>query len=227
MTMLGRESIQDFQKCRHVCQNWKVMMSQMTKCDKATIIRQAESLAAKTRKKLEVLPHLPEITTAASLAHHGLLGSLKDIWLEHVDLSSVPAEHLASLASCVTGGVFILNLDNCDMISFLDSVKCIWLSISSQTLSSEETRALVRVMESRVERVGLGSYGEVSLDITALTQYSGQGKCGEVRCYNDTADRYREEVRSWAQRIELQDFQDTFIRNFWRYRAIVLVFHFV
>ena len=45
----------------------------------------------------------------------------------------------------------------------------------------------------------LGYYGEVSLDITALTQYSGQGKCGVVKCWYGTADRYREELSSWAQ----------------------------
>ena len=50
-------------------------------------------------------PLLPEIMAAASLAHHGLLGSVECMWLNCVDLASVPAEHLASLASCVTMGV--------------------------------------------------------------------------------------------------------------------------
>ena len=83
MTMLGRESLQDFQKCRHVCLNWNVMLSQMTKCDKATIIRPAESLAAKIREKLAIInkARLPEITTAASLAHNGLLGSVEEMVL--------------------------------------------------------------------------------------------------------------------------------------------------
>ena len=55
---------------------------------------------------------------------------------------------------------------------------------------SEATLALVRAMV-HVERVLLG--GEVSLDIRALTQYSGQGRCREVRWTCDTADRYRAE----------------------------------
>ena len=38
----------------------------------------------------------------ASLAHHGLLSSVRKMKLRHVDLSSVPAQHLASLVSCVT-----------------------------------------------------------------------------------------------------------------------------
>ena len=52
-----------------------------------------------------------------------------------------------------------------------------------------------------VERVELGFVGDVSLDIITLTQYSGQGKCGMVMCFDVTADRYREEVRGWAQCI--------------------------
>ena len=56
-------------------------------------------------------------------------------------------------------------------------------------------------METRVESVELGNGGEVKLDIRALTQYSGQGKCRKVWCFADTAARYIEDVRSWAQRI--------------------------
>ena len=149
-------------------------------------------------------PFLPEITTAASLAQHGLLRSVMWMRLKNVDLASVPAESLASLASCVTRNVDIHNVRNCDIISIMNHVKCEGLSISRQSLSSEETQALVRAMESNVEWVQLGYGdgrwdGEVILDITALTQYSGQGKCGVVKCWYGTADRYREELSSWAQ----------------------------
>ena len=61
----------------------------------------------------------------------------------------------------------------CDLVSFLDNLKCKLLNIS---LSNEETRPLVRSMESHVEEVDLGVGGDVSLDIMGLTQYSGQGK---------------------------------------------------
>ena len=87
------------------------------------------------------------------------------------------------------------------MTNILDSVKCEDLYIRSQSLSNEETRALVRAMESGVEVVQLGDWGEVSLDISALTQYCGRGKCGLVACYDDTAGSYWEEVRHWAHRI--------------------------
>ena len=118
-----------------------------------------------------------------------------------IDLASVPAEHLASLASCVTWTVDINGVSNYDIISLLNSVKCERLYISNHSLSSEETGALVRAMETRVEKVRLGIGGDVSLDIRALTQYSGQGKCQWVQCDYETADKYREEVRSWAEKI--------------------------
>ena len=210
MTMMGRESLQAIQKCRQVCHSWNVMISQMTKYDKAIIIREAESLAATIREKWrypgqeEAL--LSEISIAASLAHHGLLGSMKVMDLCDVDLASVPAEHLASLASCVTRRVFIINVSN--IVNILDNVKCKWLDISNQTLSSEETRALVRAMQSRVMEVSLGFLGKVSVDMTALTQYSGQGRCVGVRYEGsygegsgETAARNLEQLRCWAQRI--------------------------
>ena len=36
----------------------------------------------------------------------------------------------------------------------------------------------------------------------ALTQYNGQGRCYGMEFSGDTADKYTEEVRSWAQRID-------------------------
>ena len=100
-------------------------------------------------------PLLPEITTAASLAHHGLLRSVEWMRLRDVDLSSVPAEHLASLASCVTDNVYIRNVNNTDLTSILDSSKSGVLAIINQSLSTEETRAVVRAM-ANVAEVALG-----------------------------------------------------------------------
>ena len=118
--------------------------------------------------------------------------------LPNVDLTSVPAEHLASLASSVTGRVTIMNVSGSDwdLVTILDSVKSEELVICRQSLDSEETQALVRAMESRVERVRL--YYKVTLDIRDLMEYSGQGKCRKMGCYNDTAPRYREQLRTWA-----------------------------
>ena len=120
-----------------------------------------------------------------------MLNSVTWINLKNDDLVSIPSEHLASLVSCVKLWVEIEDVRNGDIISTLARLKCEMLRISSQTLSSEETRALVRAMETGVENVELGFSGEVSLDITALTQYSGQGKCRWLTCCRNTRNRYR------------------------------------
>ena len=199
--MLGLKNIEEVQKCRKVCHTWNMIISQVTKYKKEIIKRNAESLVNRIRADW-ILNHftlLPEIISAASLAHHGMLGSVDVMSLLNVNLSSVANNHLTSLASCMMKCVYIHNVSNCDLVSILDSLKCTGLRISCQTLSSEETRALVRAMESRVEEVELGEWGDLSLDITALTQYSGQGMCRHVYCMGGTA-LYRE-VRSWAERI--------------------------
>ena len=51
-------------------------------------------------------------------------------------------------------------------------------------------------MESGVEEVVLND--KVTLDIRDLMEYSGRGKCREVECFRDTADRYKEQLRTWA-----------------------------
>ena len=162
-----------------------------------------ESLAARIRAKWEYWynnPSLPEITTAASLAHHGFLGSVKVMVLEDVDLASVPAEHLASLAACATERVVIQNVSNTDLTSILDSSNSDELYIDKQSLSTRETRAMVRAM-ANVEEVMLGFMGEVTLDISTLVTYDGRGKCERVLFTNNTAVKYREEVQRWAKRI--------------------------
>ena len=114
----------------------------------------------------------------------------------YINLSSVPAENLASLVSCVTGLLHIRNISGCGLGPILDSVQSEWLVIFGQSLGSEETRALVRAMESGVEIVELS--GELTLDIKAMIEYSGQGKCREVWCYIDTGV-FKEDLRTWAQ----------------------------
>ena len=110
-----------------------------------------------------------KLMCAASLAHHGLLYSVARLDLRDVDLSPVPAQHLASLASCVTRELSIRNVSGCDMVSILTSVKCQELHIRWQSLGREETKALVQAMETRVEKLILGEM--VTLDPEALDEY--------------------------------------------------------
>ena len=91
--------------------------------------------------------NVEEIICCASLAHHGLLGSVDIMRLLGIDLSQVPTQHLASLASCVTGDLFIQNVSGCDLVSILDSLNCQVL----RRLSRKETRAMVQAMESHCE----------------------------------------------------------------------------
>ena len=130
-----------------------------------------------------------DVICAASLAHHGMLKSLEELCLTDVDLSPVPAQHLASLASCVTRFLYIQNASGRDLVSLLSSLKGEELYITSQSLGWEETRALVQAMESGVKEVTLSD--GVTLDMEALSEYSGQGVCSKVDCgvNTDTAAR--------------------------------------
>lgn len=192
------------------------MISQMAKSKKDIIRRKAETQADQImeeaeRRRWNIYPSgelklefrfpesLSKIVTAASLAYHGMLGSVKWMFLEDVDL--------ASLVLCATKCVDIRNVSN--IINILDNIRCKYLEITRQTLSSEETYALVRAMESRVEVVTMGFGGGVSLDCKTLTQFSEQGKCREFVCWVENADRSWKEVSSWAQRrIEWYVFED-------------------
>ena len=83
---------------------------------------------------------MSELICGASLAHHGLLGSVDRLSLYEVDLPpEVPAEHLASLTSCVTGELHIENvIVNADaavcgfyLVSILRSLNCQLLTFRS------------------------------------------------------------------------------------------------
>ena len=130
---------------------------------------------------------IEELTCSASLAEQGLLGSMSSLALKDVDLSSVPANHMSSLVASVTTFILIENVSGCDLVNLLTSLKSTKLVISRQSLSEEETRALVQAMESGVESVELqrGS----TFDMKSLLTYSGQGMCGGVAFWWDTEDK--------------------------------------
>ena len=140
------------------------------------------------------------ISCTASLVHHGLLKSLDRLAMVDVDLSDVPSKHLLSLASCVTERLAIVNVQGFDLVAILDSVECEVLQITRQNLSTEETQALVRAMETRVEETWLGFGSKVSLDIEALTQYNGQGKCRSITIASSSLSLGTEEkYENWLQ----------------------------
>ena len=192
------ERLKNLLKCRQVCQSWNVMISKMTRKKINIIKKSAENLATQMKEKFVdgYNPNLPELVTAGMLAHHGFLGSVEGMVLQDVDLASIQASHLASLVSCVTEYIDINNIKICDPIPLLENIKCDNLYISNQALGTEETKALVRVMESHVKMVKFTP--EPNLDIKELMQYSGKGKCDQLHTDNAL---YRNELISLAKRI--------------------------
>ena len=195
---VGQESHEELNNMRQVCKAWN---------ERIKIKLQAKNpspewghIIASRIKNWEPLLSVAEITCAARLSDHGFLGTLDDLSLWNMNLSSVPVVHLASLASCVTGRVEIFNVSGCDLSPILDSLQCKDLSIAEQSLSTEETQALVRAMETGVENVMLGTH-DVTLDIEALAKYSGHGRCRALYCMDDNAARYKEDLRIWNQSI--------------------------
>ena len=65
-------------------------------------------------------------------------------------------------------------------------------------LDQAATSSLVQVLHHGVEKLGLGYPGRVRLHIQTLLEYDGRGRCGRVRCYDDT---YKDQMKTWAERV--------------------------
>ena len=67
-------------------------------------------------------------------------------------------------------------------------------------MGREETQALVRAMETRVEKVERGrGYGDrVILDLPELIKYNGEGQCKSFEYY-DSGARHKKELEAWAK----------------------------
>ena len=152
--------------------------------------------------KLQWGPSIDRITIAAFLANNGLLGEVTGLSLENVDLASVPKDQLISLVACVSGCLKFINVCNIDILSILDHINCKEMYFGKQNLCIEETKRIVRVMETKIEKLVLGGCeGAVSMDIMTLTQYSGRGRCAEVTCWYDATDKYKKKILRWAKKI--------------------------
>ena len=68
-------------------------------------------------------------------------------------------------------------------------------------LDQAATSSLVRGLQHGVEKLNLGYSGRVRLDLQTLMEYDGRGRCGQVTCYRDTGVTYKEEMRTWAARV--------------------------
>ena len=87
--------------------------------------------------------------------------------------------------SSVTGNIDIIYYDNtcCDLVSILDSLQCTEIGLGFNALCiEEEAQALVRAMESRVERLYFHDTRDMCVNTEILTEYSGQGRCKFIFC---------------------------------------------
>ena len=120
---------------------------------------------------LRSFPEDQKVTCAASLAHQGFIKTIQSLKLgRRIDLSTIPANHLASLVSCVNWSVEIRSdVSGFDVVCFIDSLRCNWLYIGVN-MGSEEAQALVRAMELHVVNVRIRApelrAGRMTLDIT-------------------------------------------------------------
>ena len=143
-------------------------------------------------------PPLAEVALAAALASRGQLGTVRRLRLVSLPLSSVPALELGSLARCVRGVDYHLDIDGVtgDLAPLLDNINCTSLSVRNMGLSTADTRALVAAMASRVQEVVLG--GDVTLDMETLARYDGRGVCSRLQLGGATRESYGGQVEEWA-----------------------------
>ena len=136
-----------------------------------------------------------------------------------IDLSCIPVQNLASLVACVRFSVSIENVRGCDLLKLLESVRSnhLFMFIDQQSLNSEETKTLVKALETYLEFFWW-EYGEQegTLDIAAMTQYSGLGKCSHMVFLKGA--KYKEKFRTWAEgrdweMLEQDDLGFLLIRN--------------
>ena len=126
MMKIVLKSFESLHRCRQVCKNWneRILSNIWESPSKREIIKtkiektwedvflwlesrgilRTDKIASLVKKfsSLRGFRELQQITCAASLAHHGYIRFIEDLKLERLDLSSIPANNLASLVSCVT-----------------------------------------------------------------------------------------------------------------------------
>ena len=105
---------------------------------------------------------------------------------------------MPSLARVVRERVWLDSVTG-DLGPLLSSLTCTRLEISSMELDQAATSSLVRALQHGVE--GLDMYGGARLHIQTLLDYDGRGRCGWVKCYYSTRDTYKEDMKTWAARV--------------------------
>ena len=162
------------------------------------IQRKADSIRAMLKEK-DAPPSQEEMSSLATFIHHKYITRVLDIELKNINLSDVA--HVSSLTDVtntfdtfrITGPTTFNISGN---IAIISSIKCQRLVISAMRLSTEDTTALVQGMQTSVEMVQLGD--SMELDWDTLLTYDGRGHCGFVGCYEQTMERYGDQLLTWG-----------------------------
>ena len=143
---------------------------------------------------------LSTVKTAVALLKAGIFSSLKEMTLRDIDVSSIPAEDLSALSSVVIDRVVIMSVTgDVAPAPFLNSIKSKVLDIRNMTLDHDATRALLTALIHGVEEVLLYN---LSLDISVLTAYDGQGKCSRMRFYDMSVGQQGwVDICQWANKV--------------------------
>ena len=141
-------------------------------------------------------PSVAEVRCAAALAATGQLTSVLNMKLRNLELPSI--EDMPSLARVIISGVGLWNVTG-DIGPLVSSLTCTWLQISNMELDQAATSSLVRALQHGVEKLRL--WRGVRLHIQTLLEWGGRGRCGRVECRGDTRDTYKEELMTWAARV--------------------------
>ena len=150
------------------------------------------------------LVRIKEIEVAASFAHRGILGPVKNMMLDVEEICQkicqINADHLGSLAACMTQGIGIHGneIETEQVLTILDNLKCEMLGIGFRHIGTEETKALVRAMKRVVKRVILNTIDTIDFDV--LIQYDGKGECERLEVELMT-DNESECIKAWAKQI--------------------------
>ena len=147
----------------------------------------------------------PIVTTAASMAKLGFLnndndsGSVVDMRLKDIDITSIPPDNMAALCSVITDNVYLENITG-NIQTIMASVKCRWLWVRNMILNHNATEGLLTSMRNHVEEVWLD--GVDCPDIDIIIQYDGLGRCGEVQCWDVIhRDTDIDIIIQWAKRV--------------------------
>ena len=134
--------------------------------------------------------HLDRVTGELS----PLLSSLNcaELLIEDIEL-----DHAATSRG-VSSGV-VLDRVTGDLGPLLSSLTCTELWIDNMELDQAATSSLVRALQHGVEELYLHS--GVRLHIQTLLEWGGRGRCGREEGRGDTRDTYKEELMTWAARV--------------------------